>query len=297
MPRTIVDWEIPNETIKNVKKYIITWLEKNNFKILTTDSDGSLIKYGYLGSKVKLLPNAGNLISIYYGFTTGAIVFEFDVQKVNNSVKIHGEFYAAGAGFLVEKEYDLAPKSGLMAKFPREYGYILFSEFQEYIKSTSKDEFDFRGHKEIRKKQAKGIVFISKWRLALSIIQITVAAIITFVIVNSRTLNFDFLDYLFVWIMSIFIPLLLIPGISNILFYFTIEEEMENQIISKRCFGYGSILIVIALFIPIYIQFSLGISKNMSIEKFSIFMMLIVAFIVLITYGLLYFYHGHRINV
>jgi hypothetical protein len=289
MSRTIVDWEILNETIKNAKKYIITWLEKNNFKILTTDSDGSLIKYGYMGAKVKLLPKAGNLISIYYTITTGAIVFEFDVQRVNNSVKIHGEFYAAGAGILVGKEYDLAHKSGLMAKWPREYGYILFSEFQDYIKSTSKDDFEFKAHKEIRKKQATGIVFISKWQLAISFIQIIVAVIIILVIANSRSFNFNFIYYVFVWIMSIFIPLLLIPGVSNILLYLTINKEMDNQFISKRCFSYGSILIIIALLIPIFIQLSLGISKNMSIEKFSIFMMLIVAFIVLITW--------HRINV
>ncbi len=298
MPRTIGDWEIPNEKIKDVKKYIISWLKNNNFIILTTDSDGSLIKYGYPLSKVKLLPTTGKLISIYYDLTAGATVFELQIEQVNNLVKIHGEFYAAGVGFLVGKEYDLKPKSELMYKLPREYGYILFSGFQDFIKSTSKDDFEFKTHKEIRRKQAVGTVFISKKQLVFSIIDIIIAAIIIFIIVNSRSFDFDLFEYMSVWTIGfIFIPLLLISGISNILLYVTINKEIENRIISKRCFSYGAILIIIALSIPIFIQLSLGISKNMSIEKFSIFMMLIVAFMFLITFGSRYIYQGHRINV
>jgi len=127
---------ITSVPLKAVDRFIFKWLEIKGFAIISLDSPGSPVVWGYYGARVKLSPRAGYVICIHYK-ATGAVALEYRTQQVNDDVLVVGEFYAAGASIFGGREWDVRPKVKLMGRFPRRRGYKLMKDLERRLVSLS----------------------------------------------------------------------------------------------------------------------------------------------------------------
>jgi hypothetical protein len=133
--KTVV--KVSNVPLIDVRRTIFKWLEKNGFAILSLNSDGSPILFGYYMARVMLHPKAGTIVCLHYK-ASGAIAFEVDIRPGRDEVHVDLEGYAAGASLWAGHEWDLGPDVILMGRWPRKKGYRLMLELEKELHSLSK---------------------------------------------------------------------------------------------------------------------------------------------------------------
>ncbi len=136
MSRTKIAVRVHNVSLEAVKRVIFKWLEVRGFAILSMDSDGSPILYGYYMARVRLHPVAGRIVCIHYK-ASGAIAFELTLRPDGEDIVVGCEGYAAGASLLSEKEWDLDPSVKMKGRWPRKKGYRLLKELERDLGSMS----------------------------------------------------------------------------------------------------------------------------------------------------------------
>ncbi len=138
MSRTIQEIRVKGRKQKEVKEHIAHWLAENYFAVKEWSFKRKrlpVFAWHSLGF-VLLSPHTGSIVAVRMDLS-GCIVFEIILKEENNDTLVHGEFYAAGGLILLGREWDLRRKSPAAARWPREGGYVLMSEFLESLESLS----------------------------------------------------------------------------------------------------------------------------------------------------------------
>lgn len=140
MARTIRDVSLPIDQART-RDLILRWFQRNGFEVLEQNSTGQLLERSFKSFGVRLATLPGTIVA-WHARRLGVIVFEIKLEPRDQGCKMHGEFYAAGAGGgmfgYAGREFDLSEKPDMVARLPRKKGFRLMSGFIADLEGVSR---------------------------------------------------------------------------------------------------------------------------------------------------------------